>query len=140
MIGTAWSDTPCETHGVDELTPNERAAFLAQPVVATLATYKRDGSVLGASSRCFSAAPISKLGMCDEIRESASSSTNKRRPYRGVEAAGTASLVEGSYGQLLARMAPRYLPAGRPDALARDGVVLVLTPSRLRSWSFASWF
>ena len=37
-------------------------------------------SGLGASSRCFSAVPISRLGMCDEIRESASSSTNKRRP------------------------------------------------------------
>ena len=61
-------------------------------------------------------------------------------PYRGVEAAGTATLIEGMHADLLGRMGPRYLPDGLPDVLARDGLVLVLTPSRLRSWSFASWF
>lgn len=134
---------------MDELTPDERAAFLAQPVVATLATYKRDGSVLLSPVWQEWTGSVFQvlLGRTDikarHVRRDPRVGIvvyEQAPPYRGVEAAGTASLVEGSYGQLLARMAPRYLPAGLPDALARDGVVLVLTPSRLRSWSFASWF
>lgn len=134
---------------MDELTPSALTAFLTEPLVATLATYKRDGSVLlspvwqewtgtafhvllgrtDVKARHVRRAPRVGIVVYEQVP-----------PYRGVEAAGTATLVEDSYGELLARMAPRYLPAGLPDALARDGVVLTLTPSRLRSWSFASWF
>ena len=134
---------------MDELESAELAAFLAQPVVATLATYRRDGSVL--------LSPVWQewtgtvfhvlLGGTDikarHVRNDPSAGIvvyEHTPPYRGVEAAGIATLIEGMYSDLLARMGPRYLPNGLPDALARDGLVLRLAPSRLRSWSFESWF
>ena len=134
---------------MDQLTPSECAAFLAQPVVATLATYKRDGFVLLSPvwQEWTGSAFHVLLGRTDIKAEHVRRDPRvgivvyeQAPPSRGVEAAGTAGLDEESYGELLDRMASRYLPAGLPDALARDGVVLVLTPSRLRSWSFASWF
>ena len=134
---------------MDELGANDLAAFLAEPVVATLATYRRDGSVL--------LSPVWQewtgtvfhvlLGRTDiktkHVRHDPRVGIvvyEQTPPYRGVEGAGIATLIEGMYADLLGRMGPRYLPDGLPDALARDGLVLALTPNRVRSWSFASWF
>jgi PPOX class probable F420-dependent enzyme len=134
---------------VDELGPEELAAFLAEPVVATLATYRRDGSGL--------LSPVWQEWTGTRFHVLVGRSDIKTRhvrhdprvgivvyeqapPYRGVEGAGTATLIDGMYAELLARMGPRYLPGGLPEELARDGLVLALTPSRFRSWSFTSWF
>ena len=134
---------------MDDLSASAVAAFLAEPVLATLATYKRDGSVLLSpvwqewTGKAFHVL----LGRNDiktmHVRRDARVGIavyEQAPPYRGVEAAGAAALIDDAYSEVLERMARRYLPAGLPKALARDGVVLELQPTRMRSWSFASWF
>lgn len=134
---------------MDELTADELARFLAGPVVATLATYRRDGSVLLSpvwqewTGTTFNVLVGRADVKAQHIREDPRAGIvvyEQSPPYRGVEVAGNATLVEGAYAELLERMAPRYLPNALPDVLARDGLVLALTPSRFRSWSFRSWF
>jgi PPOX class probable F420-dependent enzyme len=134
---------------MDELGANELAAFLAEPVVAALATYKQDGSVLLSPvwQEWTGTAFHVLLGRADiktrHVRDDPRAGIvvyEQTPPYRGVEAAGTATLVDDMYADLLERMAPRYLPNGLPDVLVRDGLVLELVPTRFRSWSFASWF
>jgi PPOX class probable F420-dependent enzyme len=134
---------------VDDLAPNEVSAFLAEPTVATLATYRRDGSVLLSPVwQEWTGTVFHVLLAPSDIK-----TTHVRRdptvgivayeqtpPYRGVEAAGTGTLINGMYAELLERMVPRYLPEGLPDVLARDGLVLAITPTRFRSWSFRCWF
>jgi len=141
--------SPARLSAVGELTPSAVATFLAEPVVATLATYSRNGSVLLSPvwQEWTGTAFHVLLGRRDiksrHVRRDPRIGIvvyDQKPPYRGVEASGTATLLDGSYGEVLARMAPRYLPGGVPDELARDGVVLELLPSRMRSWSFASWF
>lgn len=134
---------------MDELGTTELAEFLAAPVVATLATYKRDGTVLlspvwqewtGSVFRVLLGRNDIKTKHLKRDARVGLTVYEQMPPYRGVEAAGRGELIEGMYGELLERMAPRYLPQGLPDPLARDGLVMVLTPDRFRSWSFASWF
>jgi PPOX class probable F420-dependent enzyme len=134
---------------VEELALHEMQAFLAEPMIATIATYRRDGSTLLSpvwqewTGRVFHVLVGRTDIKAKHVRHDPRVGIvvyEQTPPYRGVEAAGTAALVEGMYAELLERMAPRYLPNGLPDVLARDGLVLALTPTRFRSWSFASWF
>ena len=134
---------------MDDLGSDELSLFLAEPLVATLATYRRDGSVLlSAVWQEWTGTVFHVLLGRTDIKSQhlqrdprvGITVYEQTPPYRGVEASGSGAFVEGMYGELLERMAPRYLPEGLPDALGRDGLVLVLTPDRFRSWSFASWF
>ena len=134
---------------VSDLPDDEIAPFLASPLVATLATHRRDGTVLLSPVwQEWAEEGFHVLLSRDDIK--ARHVRNDPRvgivvyehtpPYRGVEASGRGTLVEGIYAEVLSRMGPRYLPDGLPTQLASDGVVLRLVPERLRSWTFASWF
>jgi PPOX class probable F420-dependent enzyme len=134
---------------VDELEPDALEKFLAEPLVATLATYRRDGSVLLSPvwQEWTGAAFHVLLGRSDvkakHVRHDGRVNLvvyEHGPPYRGVEARGMGTLLEGAYGECLTRMGVRYLPGGLPGRLAQDGLVLRLEPDRMRSWSFASWF
>ncbi len=60
-------------------------------------------------------------------------------PYRGVEAHGTAELLEGGIRSGRAdggEVSRRRVPA----ELDREGHVLRLRPERLRAWSFSDWY
>jgi hypothetical protein len=134
---------------VTGLRPDEIELFLAQPLVSTLATYRGDGTVLQSPvwqewrDRGFHVL----LGR-DDIKSRHVRSDSKvglvvyehTPPYRGVEASGRATLVEGIYAEVLSRMGTRYLPDGLPTQLGGDGIVLRLVPERLRSWTFKDWF
>lgn len=147
---------PCPSLGsiqngqaVSVLGSDEIAQFLAQPLVATLVTYRRDGTALqspvwqewrdggfhvllgrdGVKSQHVRNDPRVGLVVYEHTP-----------PYRGVEASGQGTLVEGIYAEVLSRMGPRYLPDGLPTQLRRRGVVLRLVPKRLRSWTFNEWF
>jgi hypothetical protein len=134
---------------VTVLQEDEIEQFLALPLVATLATYRRDGTILLSPvwQEWADAAFYVLLGE-DDIKARHVRSDPRvgivvyehTPPYRGVEGSGRGTLVEGIYADLLSRMAPRYLPDGLPTQLANDGVVLRLAPERLRSWTFEDWF
>jgi PPOX class probable F420-dependent enzyme len=134
---------------VTGLGQDEIEEFLAQPLVSTLATYRRDGTVLQSPVwQEWRDGGFHVLLGREDIK-----SRHVRRdprvglvvyehtpPYRGVEASGRGTLVEGIYAEVLSRMGPRYLPDGLPTQVARHGVVLRLVPERLRSWTFEDWF
>jgi PPOX class probable F420-dependent enzyme len=138
---------------VRQLSPTETKSLLALPLVATLATYRRDGQVL--------LSPVwhewngeQFLFIVDRIDVKARHMSRDPRatvtvyehvpPYAGVEATGTCDFTEG-YAAVQARMAARYLAnvppyLGRvPSFLGGDGLVVRLSPQRMRAWSFDDW-
>ena len=123
--------------------------FLAGPFLATLATYRRDGTVLlspvwqewrdGCFHLTISHGDIKVTHVRADPRVVIVVAEHTT-PYRGVEASGTAELLGEGYPALAERMVERYLGGVFPEELDRDGHVLRLKPERLRAWSFADWF
>ncbi|HET8894243.1 MAG TPA: pyridoxamine 5'-phosphate oxidase family protein [Gaiellaceae bacterium] len=131
------------------LRDDEVERFLSLPLVATLATYRRNATVLLSPVwQEWATEAFHVLLSRDDIKANHVRDNPRvgivvyehAPPYRGVEASGMGTLVDGIYGDVLARMGPRYLPDGLPTQLASDGVVLKLVPERLRSWTFEEWF
>ena len=126
--------------------------LLDLPLVSTLATYRKDGTVLlspvwhewrdGGVNVCawpndvkvrhIRRDPRASLVVYDQVP-----------PYRGLELRSTPRLVEdgGSYAEVLLRLAVRYLgrAAGREyaDGAGDRGLVIRLEPGELRTWDFA---
>jgi PPOX class probable F420-dependent enzyme len=134
---------------VNELTPSAAATFLEEPLVATFATYRRDGSVLLSpvwhewTGALFHVLVDRDNIKVKHVRHDPRASIvvyENAPPYRGVEASGITTLTDVAYDEILARIGARYLPGGLPAGLAPDGLVLELRPGRMRSWSLASWF
>ena len=132
-----------------DLTGEALDAFLAGPVLAVLATYRRDGTVLLSPvwqewrDGCFHLTVSHGDIKATHVRADPRAVivvAEHTTPYRGVEASGTARLLDEGYLALAERMVARYLGGVFPDELDRDGHVLRLEPERLRAWSFADWF
>lgn len=119
------------------------------PVLAVLATYRKDGTVLLSpvwhewrdggfsvvtSSRDVKAAhlrrdPRASIVLCEHSM-----------PYRGVEVRCTARLVTAGADEAVRRIASRYLgpEAGAAYAdTAADDLLIRLEPGELRAWDFA---
>lgn len=127
--------------------------FLGLPIVATLATYRRDGTVL-LSPVWFEWSGTEFLFIIDKIDVKGTHLTRHPRatvtvysqlpPYAGVEASGSCSFEDG-YAELQTRMAARYLASvdpylGQvPTFLQGTGRVVRLVPDRFRAWSFDDW-
>jgi hypothetical protein len=91
---------------------SELAGFLALPLVAVLATYRRDG---------------------DPVDDNES-------PYRGVEIRTTAQLLEVDRTDVVVEMSIRYLGRDAGEAYAAesaDSVLIRLEPGHVRTWDFA---
>jgi PPOX class probable F420-dependent enzyme len=124
--------------------------LLELPVVATLATYRRDGSVMlspvwfewrdggfnvwsGGKTelkiRHLMADPRASIAVAEQVM-----------PYRGLDAAGTATLSRDGFHDVVRRTAARYYGPDKADAFAasyeRPGFVIRLVPERLRAWDF----
>lgn len=135
-----------------DLTPDDLADFLELPLVAVLATYRADGSVLlspvwhewrdGGFSvattrddvkvRHFSRDPRASLVVAESDP-----------PYRGLEVRGEPRILEEPSGDTGARLAVRYLGEERGRRYARklaDNTVIRFEPrgpDDLRAWDFA---
>ena len=130
-------------------TAAEIDAFLAEPLVATLATYRRDGTVLlspvwqewrdGRFHVIVSHGDVKAVHVRARP-EAAIVVAEHVPPYRGVEAHGPATLRDDEYPELAERMVARYLAGVFPPELDRAGHVLTLEPVRFRAWSFADWY
>jgi len=132
-----------------EPTAAEIDAFLAEPLVATLATYRRDGTVLlspvwqewdDGRFRVIVSHGDVKAAHVRARPEAAIVVAEHTPPYRGVEAHGAATLRDEDYPELAERMVARYLAGVFPPELDRAGHVLTIEPVRLRAWSFADWY
>ena len=131
------------------LTVGDLGDLVQLRLLAVLATYRRDGTVLLSpvwhewrdggfqvvtSSRDVKAAhlrrdPRASIVVCEHSP-----------PYRGVEVRGSAQLVTAGVGDAVNRIASRYLgpQAGAAYAeRAEDDLLIRLEPGDLRAWDFA---
>ncbi len=134
-----------------DLSPSELADFLALPLVAVLATYRRDGSVLLSPVwHQWRDGGFDVLCTPDDIKvrhlrrdpRAAILVYDNEPPYRGVELRTTARLSDIGRDALL-EMSIRYLgrEAGEEWAASSAQSVLVrLEPGNLRIWDFADEF
>ena len=123
--------------------------LLELPLLAVLATYRTDGTVLlspvwhewrdgafgvattsgGAKARHLGRDPRASIVVCEPVP-----------PYRGVEARGRASLATTGVEEAASRLATRYLgPEAGPAyaAATADDLLIRLEPDILRAWDFA---
>jgi PPOX class probable F420-dependent enzyme len=130
----------------------ELADFLELPLVAVLATYRRDGGVLlspvwhqfrdGGFDVLVFPTDIKLRHLRRDPRASILVYDNEP-PYRGVELRTTAQLLEVDTSHLALAMSVRYLgqEAGQAYASQSGGSVLVrLEPGDVRSWDFSDEF
>jgi PPOX class probable F420-dependent enzyme len=129
------------------LGPDDLGDLLEQPLVAVLATYRRDGTVLlspvwhewqdggfnvvtnagGVKVRHLRRDPRAAIVVCES-----------RPPYRGIEVQGEARLEAA--GGATRRIATRYLGEHDGAAYAQraaDDTLIRLAPGRLRAWDFS---
>jgi PPOX class probable F420-dependent enzyme len=124
--------------------------LLEQPIVAVLATYRRDGAVM--------LSPVwfewrdggfhvwiggANEGKAKHVRNDPRVSIvvhEQTLPYRGVEASGRATLSSEGFHEVVRRTAARYIGPGSADGFAagytHPGLVLRLEPAVIRAWDF----
>jgi len=124
--------------------------FLEQPIVAVLATIRRDGSVLlspvwhewrdGAFQIWTGTDDVKARHVRREPRVSVVVAESKP-PLRGVEVRGNAVLIEEGATETAVRIASRYLgPAGGAkyvEEIGGNDVTVRVEPGELRVWDFA---
>jgi PPOX class probable F420-dependent enzyme len=134
------------------LSVEELGDLLEQPYNATLATYRRDGTVLlspvwhewrdGGFSIITGSNDI-KLRHIQRQNLAAAVVSDNEFPFRGIEVSGAPTIVRDlDFGrQTLRRIAIRYLgeDAARTylSHATDDMVVIRLVPGKLRTWDFA---
>jgi len=122
------------------------------PLLAVLATYRRDGTVLlspvwhewrdggfgvvtgsrDVKARHLRRDPRASIVVCEPVP-----------PYRGVEVRCNAQLASATGGDTVRRIASRYLGAEAGAVYAQsasDDVLIRLAPGDLRAWDFADDF
>jgi PPOX class probable F420-dependent enzyme len=123
------------------------------PIVATLATYRRDGIVLLSPvwhewrDGGFNVTVLPDDVKTRHVRTDPRASIvvyENDPPYRGVELRGTPRLVAEDAREIQRRIAERYLGAQAAEQSASDPnedvVTLRLEPGELRAWDFADDF
>jgi PPOX class probable F420-dependent enzyme len=128
---------------------SELADFLALPIVAVLATYRRDGGVLlspvwhqwrdGGFDVVSAPDDIKVRHLRRDPRASILVYGNDL-PYCGVEIRTTAQLSEIDRADFVREMSIRYLGQEAGEAYAADSadsILIRLEPGHLRTWDFA---
>ena len=133
------------------LTLDDIGDLLDQPIVAVLATYRKDGTVL-LSPVWFEYRDGVFQVWCGSIEEgkirhllhdprTSLVIAEQTVPWRGVEVVGRATVSGDDFRGVLLRTAERY---EGPDAPARfdasypvDGVVIRIEPDKLRVWDLS---
>ena len=131
------------------LAVEELGDLLDLPLLAVLATYRRDGSVLlspvwhewrdGGFSVVTGSDGIKAKHLQREPRAAIVVGEHVR-PYRGIEVHATARLVTDGVDEVVRRIATRYLgnsEGARYAEEAGDDLLIRLEPGKLRTWDFA---
>ena len=133
-------------HGTEEL-----ADLLEQPLVAVLATYRRDGGVLLSPvwhrwrDGGFDVVVYENDIKLKHLRRDPRASIvvyEHEPPYRGLEARGEARLLQDGVAEAASSMSVRYLGPENGQAYAAaispaDSVLVRLEPTHVRGWDFA---
>ena len=128
---------------------SDLADFLALPIVAVLATYRRDGSVLlspvwhqwrdGGFDVLCEPNDVKVRHLRRDPRASILVYDNEP-PYRGVEIRTNAQLSEIDRADVVREMSVRYLGEEAGEAYAAessDSILVRLEPGNVRAWDFA---
>jgi PPOX class probable F420-dependent enzyme len=131
------------------LTPDDLGDLLQLPLLAVLATYRRDGTVLLSPvwhewrDGGFHVMTASRDGKAGHLRRDPRASIvvcDDDPPYRGIEIRTTALLSTLEDRSVVSRIAGRYLgrEAGERYAeTAGDDLLIRLEPGDLRAWDFS---
>jgi PPOX class probable F420-dependent enzyme len=135
-----------------DLSIDELGDLLERPFNATLATYRRDGSVLlspvwhewrDGGFSIFTGENDVKLRHIEQHGRAAAVVSDNEPPFRGIEVSGAPTIVRDTefLRETFARIVLRYLGERRGQAYMQGGtagqVVIRLVPGRLRTWDFA---
>ena len=132
-----------------KLGPEDLGDLLEHPLVAVLATYRKDGGVLLSPvwHRCrdvgFDVVVFDSDIKLKHLRRDPRASVlvyEHEPPYRGLELRGEAVIGPESADEAVLSMAVRYLGPNDGPAYAEsagDTVLVRLEPGQLRGWDFA---
>jgi PPOX class probable F420-dependent enzyme len=134
------------------LTVEELGDLLDRPFNATLATYRRDGSVLlspvwhewrDGGFSIFTGASDLKVRHVEQQGRAAAVVSDNDPPFRGIEVSGTPTVVRDAefVRATFERITRRCLGDRQAEAymatVTDPNVVIRLEPGRLRTWDFA---
>ena len=134
------------------LTPEDLGDLLELPLLAVLATYRRDGTVLLSPvwhewrDGGFDVRTSSRDGKAGHLRRDPRANIvvcDHGPPYRGIEIRTTARLSMLEDAAVVSRIAARYLgqEAGvRYAETAGDDLLIRLEPGNVRAWDFCDDF
>jgi PPOX class probable F420-dependent enzyme len=137
---------------VRKLGPEDLGDLLEQPLVAVLATYRKDSSVLLSPvwhqwrDGGFDVVVYATDVKLQHLRRDPRASVvvyEHQPPYRGLEARGEVSLDPEGATEAITSMAVRYLGPEEGAAYAAtvtDAVLVRLEPGQARGWDFADDF
>jgi PPOX class probable F420-dependent enzyme len=135
-----------------DLSIDELGDLLERPFNATLATYRRDGSVLlspvwhewrDGGFSIFTGETDVKLRHIEQQGRAAAVVSDNEVPFRGIEVSGSPTIVRDPEfaRDAFRRIATRYLGEQQAKvymASVTGGMVVIrLVPGRLRTWDFA---
>ena len=134
------------------LQPEDLGDLLELPIVAVLATYRRDGTVLLSPvwhewrDDGFNVVTGSRDVKAGHLRRDPRASIvvyEDPPPNRGLELRTTARLSTPDDRSFVSRIATRYLGAEAGERYAEssgDDLLIRLEPGELRAWDFADYF
>jgi len=134
------------------LTPDDLGDLLELPLLAVLATYRRDGTVLLSPvwhewrDGGFHVATGSRDVKAGHLRRDPRASIvvcEHGPPYRGLELRASARISALEDPSTIRRIATRYLGPERGERYAETGgddLLIRLEPGELRGWDFADYF
>jgi PPOX class probable F420-dependent enzyme len=134
------------------LTPDDLGDLLELPIVAVLATYRRDGTVLLSPvwhewrDNGFSVVTGSRDVKALHLRRDPRASIvvcDDQPPYRGVELRAQARLSTLEDESIVRSIATRYLGPEEGERYVQTGyddLRIRLEPGELRAWDFADYF
>ena len=131
------------------LRPDDRGDLLELPLLAVLATYRRDGTVMLSPvwhewrDGGFDVMTGTHDGKAGHLRRDPRASIvvcEDDPPYRGIEVRTTARLSTLDDAAVVSRIAARYLGQEAGDRYAEtagDDLLIRLEPGHLRAWDFS---
>ncbi len=130
------------------LTPDQLRGLLDEPQLATLATFRKDGSVLlspiwhvwedGGFTLGLAGGDVKLTHIARDPRVTIVVA-EREFPYRGFELRGTARVADIPYGPTIRRIAARYVGEAASTFYADDrgGTIIRVEGAATRGWDFA---
>ena len=133
------------------LTADDVADLLGEPIVAVLATRRPDDTILlspvwfewvdGGFNVWATATDRSKVRHIQRDPRVSIVVANSDWPYKGIEVRGEARLSQDGFFDVLGRTARRYfgekMGAGFAASMTQPGYVIRIEPGELRAWDYA---